>query len=221
MPRARLLISLLAFAAILNVTFAWGCVLWSPYNVSYWPVDKGDGSYPEDVVGPDGSRGSWLGSGGFGIFESAPYGSEGAEGYFNSWKGRYTPAYYRAGWPMLSMQSIVNNYNRANGVTLAKWNLPKMEIFRRGLQTDSLPTQFHAQGDRRIPLMPMWSGFGVNTFLLFALLWMLRSLWIRRIAPYLPKFGRQEDAGKIPCPRCGYDLRATPNQCPECGQIPL
>jgi hypothetical protein len=51
--------------------------------------------------------------------------------------------------------------------------------------------------------------------------WFLALLFAILPALYLRALIRSRRLHRISlCPRCGYDLRATPNRCPECGAVP-
>jgi hypothetical protein len=77
-------------------------------------------------------------------------------------------------------------------------------------------SQFRAYSTRQVNqakawvlIVPLWSLLPMVTLLTGAMLWPERS-WRRK--------DRRERAGL--CVKCGYDLRATPDRCPECGTIP-
>lgn len=175
----------------MNVLVAWGCILWSPYtNRTSPPTTPLINGYPQPIAGPDGMQAYWFNAYGFGVRQTVPSGARGAEGRFLYWKGSHTPAFYRGGWPTYAMQSTVTSHG-----TLAGWDLPVREIMRRGLQTSWLPAWLHVQKDRRLPMVPHWPGFAVNTLLYFVtILGFRRGLrWRKRAAKQLLGF----DCGRI------------------------
>jgi hypothetical protein len=181
MPRARTFLLLFVSSIFLNVLVAWACILWSPYTRGSLPPERQDRRMPSTSPGPDGSYNWWWTGQGFGVSDAVATGAEVLEGgeYLLYWKGRKTPAFYRGGWPMLSMQSVVTAHQDAAGANLAKWELPYREILRRGLQTGLLPAWWHAREERRLPIVPLWFGFAANTLFYFGVLFACSFLWRR------------------------------------------
>lgn len=183
MRKFRLFLTMFFAAAMLNWLIAWACILWSPYIRHTEPSEQraADG-WPATIAGLYGQQGWWFTGWGFGVWESVPSGARGSEGGFLYWRGSATPAYYRGGWPMLSVQSTVTFHDY-----LTQWDLPIGEIFHRGIQTGWLPAWMHAHDGRRLPLVPLWLGFAANTLLFFGILLAIRVVWLR-IRRRMPNF---------------------------------
>ena len=70
-------------------------------------------------------------------------------------------------------------------------------------------------------VLPMLSGATGRAVILvllacLALVGTVGLLKMRRESRHLTAY---EDELSGVCPRCGYDMRATPDQCPECGRV--
>ena len=159
-----------------NMVVATACTLWAPYCRYTGPPAHTGSLYPEPWRGgPDGEKGWWSSSAAIGYIEHNRLIARGAEGRFNYWKTHLT--YNRSsGWPFLSFHSTITP--QRDGST--GWNLPLLEISRRGMATDSLTPYLHCQKSRRIAIVPDPLGTLFNT--LFYAAFAMWALTMRRIA---------------------------------------
>ncbi len=112
----------------------------------------------------------------------------------------------RMGWPLPCLRSAYAVTSPANG--------PGEVLWRSGALTFVRPTAYTGrfsalEATAAIPLIPDWPRFGANVALYGLSVWALARSWraVRR--------WRRRRLGR--CPACSYDLRASPERCPECG----
>jgi hypothetical protein len=74
-----------------------------------------------------------------------------------------------------------------------------------GTQPPSLYFKIFSGGENAILILPYWLIASATSIL---------PAWV-----LVRKLLRRRMRAKRLCPTCGYDLRATPNRCPECGTI--
>jgi hypothetical protein len=113
---------------------------------------------------------------------------------------------------------------RRTRMPMSGWATPQHDSFW-WVEDTAVPEgsdHLHAAGSDDIQVFPLsrtiW--FGPVLFLRhFTAVVVFSFLPLAWCVMRLQRFGRKGRrlAGQVRCPRCGYDLRATPDRCPECG----
>ncbi len=202
------LVLFLLLGAVVNVTVAWGCAL---FSTPFVPDENRGGFNPDSarIVYEHRSFGSarfWDVRIGIGSVISVEGTS--AVDMLPNWakdddlRPFTLHVYEGRGWPKLALwcaheRPVVANH-QFNSRGALDVGLP------------DAPNRGWMSAPRALPLRPIWPGFAINTIFYAAILWLLtlglstaRSM-IRR------KRGH--------CIKCGYDLRgASEVGCPECG----
>ena len=86
----------------------------------------------------------------------------------------------------------------------------------QGARTAHSPYRFRYFAGQNLPYVT--SPPGTNGMAsLWLPLWVFIAMFLVLPVAWLLRWRRERPAGSGTCPICGYDLRATPQRCPECG----
>jgi len=129
----------------------------------------------------------------------------------------FATAYSHRGGIMLGVDTFGNSPRMARSA-VRRWQLQRYQASEEGRRMRELgyvppPVWFSSQFRARGALRPEFH-VGVSLphwFMILLLAGMSLACW---------RVSRRRPVPNGLCPSCGYDLRATPNRCPECGHIP-
>jgi len=193
-PRRRTILkvfSLLVAGATLNIAVAWGLAVWG-LSMTAWNASEAatntlqwQGTVPPEWPAPT-MVGRNVGLGASHICTSGSMGSQ----FLGTWR-LSTQDVYRTGLPMDSLQC-------EHRFTLRSGEIDKFEWFHA---TDPIHNQ-------RLPLLPLWPGFAINTLFYAGVLWMLFC------GPFALRRMIRRRRGR--CPHCNYPIGQSP-VCTECG----
>ena len=118
------------------------------------------------------------------------------------------------GWPCLALQwelwlDHVPPRGREVGGSPRDHGQPADTWWLSGVGLPFEKFGFGLRSWKRLPVRPIWPGFAVNTVFYAALLWLLT------LGPFTARRIIRHRRGL--CIQCGYDLRGSPDTCPECG----
>lgn len=202
----------LAAGVLVTVLVSWGIAMWAPMPIlrptvgtpqrqwrgavpaTWSPIPKRELGGQKPWIVTQQLRSSTL---------------ESVAGYLS--EVQYTRVDVGLPWPSLSYDHLKEGpavtTQRARREVKSGWTVTELPIWRRGLRLERVARY------RRIPLLPVWPGFLLNTLTyagLAAFLW-----WV----PGAARRTLRRRRGR--CQRCGYDLRGSADgACPECGSAP-
>ncbi len=206
-PRLTTLLICLFLGAVLTLAGAWHAALYAelePYTITYTPPAPGSrlsssSRVPNDFVqGTNVLRKSWRSALRYELVTEMMW----IDSKLGMMSGRQNRSIERvaAGWPAPAMEWI-GSLDMRHDDNAWSWN--------DGLTPPMRAGNLCQGADRRLPLIPIWPGFAINTLVLSLV---PLCMWTGIV---LLRRNRRRIRGR--CVGCGYDVFGL-DACPECGQ---